>query len=211
MIHDVRRPGTGRRPRATSLRALLPLALLLVTSGGCLEAPKIEDRWTRVDLDHSTLAPGEALTAGTMDSIHVDARITYRRIVTGFFVAELRASATLGPTSVALYPDAPRVPMANDIDAVLANSVSLGRAVYPVTGWDHLIQPVSLDFQAMPQSTVDSSGVSLGATSGLFLVCYLGSGVKIERPGRADSIAVTPFLSAPNQLLPVGMELTVAP
>ena len=172
---------------------------------------KIEDRWTRVDLDHSTLAPGQALTAGTMDSIHVDARITYRRIVTGFFVAELRASATLGPTSVTLHPDAPRVPMANDIDAILANSVSIGRAVYPVTGWDHLIQPVSLDFRAQPSATVDSAGVSIGATSGLFLVCYLGSGERIERRGQADSIAITPFASAPNQLLPVGMELTVAP
>ena len=210
MTPDVRHTAE-RRPRAASLRALIPLALLLVGSGGCLEAPKIEDRWTRVDLDHSSLAPGQALTAGTMDSIHVDARITYRRIVTGFFVAELRASATLGPSNVALNPDAPRVPMANDVDAVLANSVSIGRAVYPVTGWDHLIQPVSLDFRAMPQATVDSSGVSLGATSGLFLVCYLGSGVKIERRGQADSIAVTPFLSAPNQLLPVGMELTVTP
>jgi len=146
-----------------------------------------------------------------MDSIHVDARITYRRIVTGYFVAELRASATLGPASVNLHPDAPRVPMANDVDAVLANSVSVGRAVYPVTGWDHLIQPVSLDFLAMPQAVVDSAGVSIGATSGLFLVCYLGSGVKIERPGFADSIAVTPFPSAPNELLPVGMELSVAP
>ena len=164
-----------------------------------------------MDLDHSSLAPGQALTAGTMDSIHVDTRITYRRIVTGFFVAELRASATLGSASVNVRPDAPRVPMANDIDAILASSVSLGRAVYPVTGWDHLIQPVSLDFRAMPTAMVDSSGVSLGATSGLFLVCYLGSGVKIERPGMADSIAVTPFLSAPNQLLPVGMALTVAP
>lgn len=210
MTPDLRRPTAERRPHATSLRAAL-LVLLLVGSGGCLEAPKIEDRWTRVDLDHSSLAPGQALTAGTMDSIHVDARITYRRIVTGFFVAELRASATLGPTNVALNPDAPRVPMANDIDAILANSVSIGRAVYPVTGWDHLIQPVSLDFRAMPQATVDSSGVSVGATNGLFLVCYLGSGVKIERRGQADSIAVTPFLSAPNQLLPVGMELTVTP
>ena len=101
-----------------------------------------------MDLDHSSLAPGQALTAGTMDSIHVDTRITYRRIVTGFFVAELRASATLGSASVNVRPDAPRVPMANDIDAILASSVSLGRAVYPVTGWDHLIQPVSLDFRA---------------------------------------------------------------
>ena len=211
MTRSDRHRGGPIASRVRPLRAALPLALLLLSAAGCLEAPKIEDRYTRVDLDRSNLTPGQSLTAGVMDSIHVDTRITYRRIVTGYLVAELRASATLGPASVAVYPDAPRVQMANDVDAILASSVSIGRAVYPVTGWDHLIQPVSLDFLAMPQSTVDSSGVSLGSTNGLFLVCYLASGVRIERPGRSDSIAVTPFPSMPNQLLPVGMELSVTP
>jgi len=194
-----------------ALRIAVPFLVLLLLSSGCLEAPKIEDRWTRVDLDRTNVTLGQSLTAGTLDSIHVETRITYRRIVTGFLVAELRASTAIGPTNVTLEPNAPRVPMANDIDAILANSVSIGRSVRAVTGWDHLIQPITLDFDAMPQTTVDSSGVSLGVTNGLFLVCYLGSGVRIERPGRADSIAITPFLSAPNQLLPVGMELTVVP
>ncbi len=206
-LDSLSRPSAGFR----ALRLAVPCLVLALATSGCLDAPKLEDRWTRVDLDRTNLSTGESLTAGTMDSIHVETRITYRRIVTGYLVTELRASTTLGPASMTLEPTAPRLPMANDIDAILARSVSIGRAVRPVTGWDHLIQPVQLDFQAMPQATVDSSGVSLGPTDGLFLVCYLASGVRIERPGQADSIAITPFPSAPNQLLPVGMELTVAP
>jgi hypothetical protein len=197
--------------RSPLFRLGVPLALLAITAAGCLEAPEIEDRWTRVDLDRSNVANGAALAAGVADSIHVETRITYRRIVTGFLVAELRASSTVTPAMVTLAADAEREPMGRDIDAILASSVSVGRAVRAVTGWDHLIQPVTLDFLAVPAATVDSAGVSLGATSGLFLLCYLGSGERIERPGQSDSIAITPFLSGPSEILPVGLELGVAP
>jgi hypothetical protein len=45
---------------------------------------------------------------------------------------------------------------------------------------------------------------------GLFLLCYLGSGQKVELQGGGDTIIVTPFVSEPTQILPVGMELAVA-
>ena len=47
--------------------------------------------------------------------------------------------------------------------------------------------------------------------AGLFLVVYLGSGVKLELPSGADSIIVTPFQSNQAQVLPVGLPLTVTP
>jgi len=40
---------------------------------------------------------------------------------------------------------------------------------------------------------------------GLFLLCYLGSGVKLELPSGADSIVVTPYNSSAYEILPVGM------
>jgi hypothetical protein len=190
----------GRVLRAGGAGALV-LAITLATVG-CFDAPKIEDRWTRVDLLGSNLAPGAALPAGSADSITASVDVIYRRIVTGYAVAELRSSS-VPVTSVALAPNAPRVPMAQNIDLILQNSVTRGRAVRAVTGWDHLIQHIDFSFVGTVPATVDS------ASAGLFLLCYLGSGVKIERPGQADTVIVTPYTSEPYQILPVGLELAV--
>lgn len=185
--------------------AVLALAACAVPLAGCLGAPKIEDRWTRIDLASANHTPGQAVAPGVRDSVAVVARITYRAIVTGYAVAELRASATLTGGDVTLSPDASREPMAYDIDRILANSVSVGRAVRPITGWDHLVQTLPLSFGAVPPASVDTTG----ATAGLFLLCYLGSGERIELRDGSDSIAVTPFPSAQYQILPVGMKLTL--
>ena len=89
---------------------------------------------------------------------------------------------------------------------MLANSVTLGRVTRAITGWDHLIQHIDFTFGAtVPAVLTDSS---TGPPTGLFLVCYLGSGVKIERVNQPDTLIVTPFRSTPYQILPVGMTLT---
>lgn len=192
-------------------RLAAPLLLLAAVVTGCLGRPEVEDRWTILDIESSNVSSGQSLQAGASESISVRTAITYRRIVTGFAVAELRASSTIATGGVAVHPDAPRAAMAQDIDRILANSVSIGRSVRAVTGWDHLIQPIQFDFRATPSATVDSAGVSIGATTGLFLLCYLGSGVEIELPGGRDSTVVTPFASTPNEILPIGLELQVTP
>jgi hypothetical protein len=101
--------------------------------------------------------------------------------------------------------------MANDIDRLLATSVSMGRMTRAITGWDHLIQHIDFSFSGLvPGATItDSTGT--GPVAGLFLVCYLGSGVRLELPSGADSIVVTPFRSNDAQVLPVGLPLTVTP
>lgn len=192
--------------RGPARRALALLAVLATASAltGCLGKPPIEDRWTRLDVESSSLRPNQTLTAGDVDSVTVRARITYRSILTGFCVVELRVSDSLGVADVALHPDAPRLPMAHDIDRLLARSVSLGRATREVTGWDHLIQPIDFTFGAAAPPD------SLVAGRGLFLLCYLGSGDEIELPGGRDSVVITPFLSDPYQILPVGMEFSMA-
>jgi hypothetical protein len=188
-----------RLPRGGA--ALAALAAVLVA--GCFDAPKIEDRWTRIDLLGASLTQAQVVPAGTSMAIAVSADVTFRRILTGYAVAELRASS-LPIDAVGVGPEAPRVPMAQDIDRILANSVTLGRMTRAVTGWDHLIQHIDFTFTGVTPATADST------SAGLFLLCYLGSGVKIERPGTTDTVIVTPFVSQTDQVLPVGLELTLA-
>ncbi len=196
----MRAPRDPRALRATVGRAV-PLVLGAVLVAGCFDEPKIEDRWTRVDIVSSSLTPFQTLAAGTPESITVQAKVTFRRILTGYAVVELRASNSISASGVAIHPDAPRVPMATDIDSILNNSVSCGRAIRAVTGWDHLIQNLNLGFTgAVPTSA-----------AGLFLVCYLAAGDKIELPSGADTVVITPYMSTPNEILPVGMELGIGP
>ena len=192
-------PAAGRRIAVPGASVVL-LLLGVVTLSGCFDKPKIEDRWTRVDVVSSSLSQGQMLAPGTLQSIRLETTVTYRALLTGFAVAELRVADSLGAAQLQVGPDAPRIPMAQGIDAILAHSRSLGRATRAVTGWDHLIQPLDLTFDAAADST---------AGSRLFLLCYLGSGERLELDSGADSIVITPFVSSERQVLPVGMELQV--
>jgi hypothetical protein len=203
-----------RRARTRSgrhARRLSAVALLVAVAGlasGCFDAPPIEDRWTRIDLLGSNLTPNQSLTPAVPDSITVSTDLIYRSIVTGYAVAELRASGTIANASVTLDPKAPRVPMAQSIDAILLSSVSVGRATRAVTGWDHLIQHIDFGFSAVPPASMDTTMAPSGTATGLFLLCYLGSGQRVERRGQSDTIIVTPYNSSQYQILPVGMKLT---
>lgn len=193
--------------RGTQRRSAVALALLAcaVLAAGCLGRPPIEDRWTRLDIEGSSLSPYQTLSAGR-ESVTVQAAITYRAIRTGFAVVEMRASSSVPAATVALEPDAPRLRMAQDIDRLLAGSVTLGRATRAITGWDHLIQRLDLSFSANIPAAGDTS-----AAGGVFFVFYLGSGTEVERQDGTDTLIVTPFASTPYEILPVGMEFAVAP
>jgi hypothetical protein len=185
-------------------------ATLALVLAGCLDAPKIEDRWTRVDMAGASLAPSQPVTAGSTIPVLVSSDIYYRRILTGYAVAELRASTSISPGMLQMNPNADRLLMANDMDRLLATSVSMGREARAFTGWDHLIQHMDFAFTGVVPGTVTDS-VGTGPTAGLFLVCYLGSGVKVERQDGTDTVIVTPYTSSPYQILPVGLSVTVAP
>jgi hypothetical protein len=186
-------------------RRMLILGLGATLLGGCLGAPEIEDRWTRVDLLSSNLTARQSIAPGTMQPITMSTTVTYRSILTGFAVADLRASSATSAASVVLGTDAPREQMALDIDRILQTSVSLGRATRAVTGWDHLIQHIDFTFNGVGPAATDSSGAPVS----LFLLCYLGDGQRIERQGQADTLIVTPFVSTAYRILPVGLELAV--
>jgi hypothetical protein len=146
--------------------------------------------------------PNQQLTGMTALPVTVRAAVTYRRIVTGFYVAELRVSPLLNATNTRIQPDANREIMAQDIDRLLPSSVTLGRATRAITGWDHLIQEIDFSFTGV---------VPPAGSGGVFLVCYLGSGVEVERQDGTDTLIVTPFNSIQNELLPIGMAFTVGP
>lgn len=193
-------PPTPARNGRSALAACGAVALALAL-GGCLGEPRVEDRWTRVDLRGASLTPGQSVTEGATVPVALEAAITYRDIVTGFAVAEVRASRTVPAAEVSVHPDAPRPAMAGDIDRVLAGSVTCGRATRAITGWDHLIQTLPFAFDATIPAATDS-------TSGLFLLVYLGSGEEVELDDGRDSVVVTPFPSAEYHILPIGLELT---
>lgn len=185
---------------------LVPLAAILLA--GCLGEPEIEDRWTRVDFVSSNVVQGQSMTPGTVTNVVVRSKITYRRLITGFLVTEVRASATLSPADVMIHPDADRERMARHVDLILANSVGAGRGTRAVTGWDHLIQEIDFDFDASVPGQLDSAGVPLGAPIGVFLVSYMANGTEIELANGQDSLVITPMPSGPYEVLHVGMELS---
>jgi hypothetical protein len=198
----------GRRGRRRAARLIAPLVVLLAVTG-CLDKPKITDRWTRIDLLAANVSPGQLIQPGARESLSVSTNIIYRSILTGFAVADLRVSGTLGPGSVNVSPDAPREQMAYDIDAVLANSVSVGRATRAVTGWDHLMQRLDLSFAGDVPAMMPPGPAPAGAPTGVFLLVYLGSGQKIERIDGSDTLIVTPFKAAQYQVLPIGVTLAL--
>jgi hypothetical protein len=196
-------------PRRAHGPILALLAALAIPLAGCFDEPPVEDRWTRVDLAGATFTPGAPLVAGAPCSVSVRMTITYRAIVTGYSVTELRAS-TMSPLGLTLGIDAPREPMAQDVDALLANSVTMGRSVRAITGWHHLIQPFDAAFSAWVPTGLDSaSGGTPGAPVYVYLVSYLGSGEEVELENGMDSVVVTPFASSAMQILPVGLPVAV--
>lgn len=181
-------------------------ALAAISLAGCLGEPEIEDRWTRLDIISTNLVAGRQVSPGESIPVNVRAAVTYRSIITGFYVVELRASSTYDAGDVEIDPDAPRLEMAQQIDSLLANSVTAGRATRAVTGWDHLIQEIDFSFTGSVPAMAGSTG-----TSGLFFVTYLADGEEIELEDGSDSLVVTPFGSSDYQILPMGLELEVMP
>ena len=126
-------------------------------------------------------------------AVSVRGRITYRGIRTGYLVAELRYSDSLTAAMLPLDPDVHTFENALAVEHILQNSVTAGRATWPVTGFDHLMQTVDLQFTAPLPAAMSGAASDSLATRGLFLVLYMGDGEKLELPTGQDSLLVTPF------------------
>jgi len=188
------------RSRRRGLVAALPLVSLILAS--CLGEPEIDQRWTLLEMVESTPQPTNSVVAGGTVDVTVSGRITYRKILTGFLVAEVRYSDSVTPSSVTLDPTRHTLDVAQDVDRILANSVTAGRATKPVTGFDHLLQDVGLSFTAQLPDTADGGGV--------YLLLYMGEGDEIRLQDGRDSLVVTPFVSTDREVLHTGFALSVS-
>lgn len=186
-------------------------AALLTLMGGCLDEPPIDERWTLLEFTSATPAARQAVPEDQPLNVSVRGRITYRAIRTGFLVAELRYSESLSAAMLPLDPEEHTLENAMAVEHILANSVTAGRATQAVTGFDHLMQSVNLDFTApVPAAMAGVSSDSL-ATRGLFLVLYMGDGDEVELPTGRDTLVVTPFDVEQSQVLFCGYPLRVVP
>lgn len=193
-----------RRPASTIL-ASLGAAFLL---GGCLGEPPIEEQWTRLELLETSDLAG--LAPGVSAPVTVRARITYRELLTGAVIAELRAGngITLDDTGFERGDDDPRA-TAQDVDFVLRNSTSIGFDAKPVTGFDHLIQEMELTFDAgfVPPSAEETPPAEPPSGSPVFLILYFGDVEEVEIAGGEEIEVVTPTFSDEADILSVGVEI----
>ena len=194
-----------QRARTWAAAVLPALAL----SGCVLDEPEIDKRWTILEFVDVTPQPGQTYPGGQPLNVSVKGRITYRDIVTGFLVAEVRYSDTISPASVPLDPTENTLEAAMAIDQILANSVTTGRATRAVTGFDHLMQDVDLSFTATVPPEMYAGGATAGR--GLYLLLYMGAGDEVELANGTDSLVVTPFVSTQYEVLHNGFALRITP
>ena len=183
----------------------------MATLPGCLGEPEIDERWTLLEMLGSSPRSQATIASDASVAVTIDGRITYREIHTGFLVAELRYSPTIGAGAVELDPAEHNLDQAGQVDRILENSVTAGRATRAVTGFDHLMQDISLSFDGWVPAEMTASYPDSGLTGGLFLLLYLAEGDEIDLPGGRDSLVVTPFLSRDYEILGTGLELRVLP
>jgi len=189
-----------------------PVALAATTAlllSGCLGDPPIEERWTRFELADGPDVT--SVTLGQATAIALRARLTYREILTGFVIAEVRASSTLTAADVSFENADDPLAMARDVDRVLRESTSLGFATRAVTGFDHLIQEIPLTIDAgfpppVPAGVVADTTAAAPA-QGLFLLVYFGDVDEVENEDGDEIEVVTPRFSEENEILTVGVEL----
>ena len=192
-------------PRRISQRALLALLMFsAVALMSCLDEPDIDETWTKLEFLSVTPGPKQAPSASQPINVSLKGRVTYRSILTGFVVAEVRYSPTIAPASVLLNPDEHTLRDAESIDLILANSVTTGRATRASTGFDHLMQDVNFNFTAQVPAAAASGG-------GLYLLLYMGEGEEVERVNDTDTLIVTPFVSTQKEVLHTGFAINITP
>jgi len=184
---------------------------LVTAFAGCLGEPGIEERWTLLEIVDAQPTEAGSYAPGTPTPVTMNARITYREVLTGHLVADLRATSTITPADVALDADDPRA-VALDVDRILQDSVSLGADAVAITGWDHLRQEISFGFDGglLAPTEADSSIASAGSApvnaTGLFLLLYFADDVEeVELDSGEEIEVIHPALSADVDILSTGI------
>ncbi|MEZ4650279.1 MAG: hypothetical protein R3E97_16145 [Candidatus Eisenbacteria bacterium] len=168
---------------ARHLRGLLALACVLAmpTLGGCLGAPEIEDQWTRLDVVEVESGAIDPVTDEA--GLRVRGRITFRSILTGSLIMEIRSSETLGAKDVDLRDEADRLVTTRQIQTLLESTGASGGSSRAVTGFDRLIQEVDFYFPG---------GVPAAPAGGaVFAVFYFGDVEEVREPGGGETVVIT--------------------
>lgn len=182
-------------------RIALVAALLTGVLAGCLGEPPIEERWTHLEMQSFAMPDTTALVPGEFVSVTVNARVTFRQLMTGFLVGEVRASSSLTADSLAL-DDEDLVLASESVDYLIENSVPVSRDVKGLAGFPQLRRRVSFEFDVrVPGRTGPDYEPGGGTATGLFLVLYMGEGDEIELEDGRDSLVVTPFTTREHEIL----------
>lgn len=188
---------SGKRRGSEILRSILAGAIALFAAG-CLEAPELEDRWTRLDVVGISTQSNAPTKWGEPVVIHARGRVTYRAVLTGAVAMELRYSDGIGFADVQLEEDADRLAMTADIEHILEGSTVLAAASQPVTGFHKLIQEIEFELEAT---------LPPGPDGGLFVIFYFGEEEEVEGPGGEMETVVRPIEFEAREVLPGGREL----
>ena len=188
---------------------MIAAVLLTAAITGCLGEPEIDERWTLVEFMQSSPGPQTVLPGNESIEIAVQGRITYRDIETGFLVAEARYASGLDANGMVLDPDEHTLASALEIENILDNSVTAGRAVKAVTGFDHLQHTIDLEFTAQVPGELTSGNPDSTGFRGLYLVLYMAEGEELEMDGQRDSLVVTPFRVEDTEVLHTGYRLNI--
>ena len=188
-------------------RLLLLGALVSGLLAGCLGKPPVEERWTHLEMIGVTVPDSAALRPGERVTVRLDGRVTFRRLVTGFLVGEVRTTAELTADSLAL-DDEDLVLASESVDHLLRRSTPVARAVKPLAGFPQLRRTVPMEFTVDVPATPGSVD---GAAPSFFLVLYMGDGEEIELADGRDSLVVDPFETHEDEVLAQGRPLAFAP
>ena len=189
----------------------------LAFTAACLEEPPLEERWTYLEIVDATPTDAAQYSVGGTTPVAVSGRITYRELLTGFLVADLRATDVFTTDDTNFeredLQDMQYLDRAREVDLVLQNSISLGFDAVPITGFDHLIQDVTFSFDAgaiQPFQQVDTTATY--AATGLFLLLYFSDDVQeVELSNGQEVEVVTPTFSDERDILSMGIELVPQP
>jgi hypothetical protein len=200
---------------ANGLRTLRPLAVALLLScviAGCLEEPPIEERWTNVRIDGQNLDASAPLAMGDSTDVHVTTSVRFEDLVTGYVVAELRASQSLSYEDLQLDAADDPILESEDVERIIAQSVPIGRATRSTVGFPQLIRHFDFDFGIRVPSQVDSTyDPPGGAPQSLFLLVYIADGEEIRLETGRDSLVVDPFVTRDRRVLHKGLPVVLGP
>jgi hypothetical protein len=178
------------------------LGVLVLCAPGCLEAPELEDRWTRLDVIEVSTESSAPTKWGESVSLRARGRIIYRAVLTGAVAMELRYSDAIGFADVQLEEAGDRLAMTADIERILEGSTVLASASQPVTGFHKLIQEIDFELETR---------LPAGPGGGLFLIFYFGEEEEVEGADGEMETVVRPVAFEAQEVLPGGRELVPEP